>query len=150
MTSPRGYQTGKHLEAFILLVIAERSGHGGAVLSRLKALLPKAWIIDTGQVYRLLRQLESLGALSSEWVQGANGARLRVYRITPMGRERLGEWAEDIRLRVQSLTRFLKLWSELVAEAETGSVLDGGLSATPTLPAEDPAPPSGAPSHRNV
>lgn len=111
MATSRSYQTGKHLEAFILLVISRETLHGGAVINRLKALLPTDWIVDDGHVYRLLRTLEANGALESTWITEVAGAPVRVYRITGTGRIRLNHWKEDIELRVRSLQTFLHLWA---------------------------------------
>ncbi len=111
MPASRGYQTGKHLEAFILVILAQESMHGGAVLNRLKQLLPPVWTIDDGHVYRLLRNMESEGALQSDWVTEAAGAPVRLYRLTDAGRLRLADWKEEIETRVASLNVFLDLWS---------------------------------------
>ncbi|PSR20165.1 MAG: PadR family transcriptional regulator [Sulfobacillus acidophilus] len=108
----RTYQTGKHLEAFILLIVAREPLHGGAIISRLQTILPSVWTIDDGHVYRVLRNLESTGALSSDWVTESVGAPVRVYHITPLGQERLVDWKEEITLRVQSLQTFLDLWEQ--------------------------------------
>lgn len=112
MPETRGYHTGKHLEAFILLLISRQPMHGGAVLSRLKDILPAIWTIDDGQVYRLLRSLEADQALTSAWITQDAGAPVRVYRITDMGRTRLDAWKDDIEVRVQSLKTFLELWRQ--------------------------------------
>ena len=87
--------------------------YGGAVITRLKAILPSRWTIDDGQVYRLLRQLESDGAVTSQWVVENTETPVRVYRLTPLGHQRLVFWKEDITLRVQSLQQFLELWATL-------------------------------------
>lgn len=108
--SSRSYQTGKHLEAFILLLLAKEPQHGGAIMSQLKAMLPPEWTLDDGRVYRVLRSLEAEGAVTSDWVTEAVGAPVRVYQLTPMGHERLAAWRDDIALRVQSLHTFLDLW----------------------------------------
>ena len=111
MTRSRVYQTGKHLEAFILLIISQESVHGGGVISRLKNILPAVWTIDDGHVYRLLRSLEAEGALESTWFMEEVGAPIRVYRLTDDGQTRLRAWKEDIELRMNSLQAFLDLWS---------------------------------------
>ncbi len=113
LPSSRGYQTGKHLEAFILVIIATKPRHGGAVLSALKTLLPPVWTIDDGHVYRLLRNLESQAALESTWMTEPTGAPVRLYQITGVGRERLAAWQKDIEVRVTSLTMFLDLYAQL-------------------------------------
>ncbi len=113
MPTARGYQTGKHLEAFILVIIARQPMHGGAVLSALASLLPPVWTIDDGHVYRLLRTLESQGALASTWVTEPPGAPVRLYQMTDLGRQRLNAWKADIEVRVASLTVFLDLWAQI-------------------------------------
>ena len=112
MSNPRSYQTGKHLEAFVLLLISREALHGAALINRLKALLPPGWTVDDGYLYRLLRTLEADHALSSHWVTEPGGAPVRVYQLTEPGRARLQAWKADIELRVRSLQTFLDLWSE--------------------------------------
>lgn len=108
----KSYQTGKHLEAFILLIISRSHLHGGAILAELKTLLPASWTIDDGHVYRLLRQMEHDGMLTSTWVGGHDSTPVRVYALTESGKDRLRFWRDDITLRVQSLSRFLDLWQD--------------------------------------
>lgn len=118
LSNTKSYQTGKHLEAFILLVITQESLHGGAVISRLKSILPSIWTVDDGHVYRLLRRLESDGAVVSTWITEDAGSPVRIYRLTEQGRVLLDEWKEDITLRVQSLQTFLDLWSKSHSETK--------------------------------
>ncbi|MCY0878878.1 MAG: PadR family transcriptional regulator [Firmicutes bacterium] len=106
----KSYQTGKHLAAFLLLLIQQAPDHGGSLIARLAEVLPDGWIIDSGRVYRILRELEDKGYLTSQWVTEGNGAPIRTYRITPAGVGRLAEFAEEIRLRRDSLNRFLAVW----------------------------------------
>lgn len=109
----RRYQTGKHLGDFLLLLVAERADHGGALLERLGAILPRGWTIDTGQVYRLLRTLEDDGMLRSTWQVMPEGAPVRVYAITAAGGEHLRAAAEEIVQRREALGRFLAIWRHL-------------------------------------
>jgi DNA-binding PadR family transcriptional regulator len=121
MTTSRGYQTGKHLEAFILLILSQQPLHGGGVISRLKTILPPVWTIDDGHVYRLLRNLEAVGALESSWLTEEVGAPIRIYRLTDDGTVRLQEWKEDIELRLTSLKTFLDLWANQPKEPTDGT-----------------------------
>ena len=113
MVSSRKYQTGKHLEAFLLLLIKEKPDHGGALMTRLTKFLPGAWTIDDGRLYRMLRELESSGQVTSHWLSEESGAPIRSYSITLMGESRLTDWADEIRLRRSSLNAFLTLWETL-------------------------------------
>lgn len=112
MEPGRRYQTGKHLEAFILLFIFQQPSHGGAILKRLQDELPPVWVIDSGGIYRLLRELENQGAVTSSWVTEEQGAPKRFYKITPEGIERLNQWSQELRVRRSSMDLFLTWWSD--------------------------------------
>ncbi len=109
----RKYQTGRHLAAFLLLLIAQRPDHGGSLIERLRALQPPDWLVDTGRVYRLLRALEDEGALRSNWAPVDGGQPVRVYRMTASGETRLRQEAGQIAARRDALSRFLELWQRL-------------------------------------
>ncbi|RIV23219.1 PadR family transcriptional regulator [Alicyclobacillaceae bacterium I2511] len=97
----------RHLPAFLLLFLNDGPAHGGILWSRMAELVPSVWNVDTGAVYRVLRDLEARGAVNSHWdTQGAGPAK-RVYVITPMGREELQEWYQDILARKRSLDFFI-------------------------------------------
>ncbi len=114
--SPRRYQTGRHLAAFLLLLIAQRPDHGGSLIERLQSLQPPGWTVDSGRVYRLLRTMEEQGALRSNWEIVAAGPQVRVYRITESGQVWLRKEAEQIEARRDALSRFLRIWQ---TEAQT-------------------------------
>ncbi len=108
--SPRRYQTGRHLAAFLLLLIAQQPDHGGSLIERLHGLHPAGWTVDSGRVYRLLRTMEEQGALQSNWAPLAAGQPVRVYRITAGGNTWLRQEAEEIEARRDALNRFLQVW----------------------------------------
>lgn len=108
------YQTGKHLEAFLLLLVAERPDHGGSLLGRLRDVVPDTFTIDSGQTYRLLRNLERQGILASGWAEPAERGRvpLRIYHLTSLGLEHLRTWHAEIEARHASLGSFLRRFDE--------------------------------------
>ncbi len=67
-------------------------------------------MVDSGRVYRLLREMEEEGALRSKWEPMDAGQPVRVYRITPLGEARLASQAEEIQARRDALDRFLQMW----------------------------------------
>jgi len=109
----RRYQTGRHLGGFLLLLVAIRADHGASLIERLRGLQAPPLTVDTGRVYRALRTLEQEGALSSTWTVADGEQPVRVYRLTPAGRERLDREAAEIRARRDGLDRFLAMWREL-------------------------------------
>jgi len=104
----------RHLPAFLLLLLLDGEAHGGTLWSKLKSLLPDQWNIDSGAVYRTLRDLEERGSVSSQWMTEESGPPKRIYAITQKGLEELYEWRKDILLRKQSLEIFLSRFDEHV------------------------------------
>jgi DNA-binding PadR family transcriptional regulator len=114
------YQTGKHLEAFVLLLLTQKPDHGGHLLLRLSALLPQEWALDSGRIYRLLRELEESGFLFSSWTQHDDTAPVRQYQITPQGASRLDNWAQELAVKQALLSRFLVLHQEITSSSAMG------------------------------
>jgi DNA-binding PadR family transcriptional regulator len=105
-TAVRARQQSRHLPAFVLLLIAEAPTHGGALQSALAARLPSLRA-DSAAVYRTLKQLEKDGDVVAEWDTTGAGPPIRVYRVTPQGRESLERWRADVEDRLANLRAFL-------------------------------------------
>ncbi|PWI57215.1 PadR family transcriptional regulator [Sulfoacidibacillus thermotolerans] len=108
-------QTGKHLPAFLLLLIAKRPAHGGALMTELGELLPD-WTIDSGGVYRVLRDMEEHGLLHSAWDTPDGGPPRRIYMLTSEGRQELERWREDILARKRGLDLFVNMYDEWIRQ----------------------------------
>ncbi len=102
----------RHLPAFILLVLAERPAHGGAIHSLLNKSLPH-FQSDTGAVYRSLQHLETEASVTSVWDTTEAGPARKIYHITPSGWDRLDEWRQDMEKRMANLKYFLTTYREL-------------------------------------
>ena len=100
-------QQSRHLPAFILLLVAERPSHGGAVQTWLQTKLPSLKA-DSGAIYRALQQLERDGELAAEWDTSKSGPPRKIYRITPAGRDKLRFWHEDVETRLRNLAFFVQ------------------------------------------
>ncbi|QSO51812.1 helix-turn-helix transcriptional regulator [Alicyclobacillus curvatus] len=103
----------RHLPAFILLFLAEHDAHGGAVLSRLLELMSGNQVIDSAAVYRVLRDLELRGCVTSYWTTDESGPAKRQYHITTQGIEELELWHQDISWRKRNLEYFLAQYESL-------------------------------------
>lgn len=97
----------RHLPAFLLLYLLDGPAHGGALWNRLQAILPSDWSIDSGAVYRVLRDLEERGAVSFTWNTEEPGPAKKVYILTDTGRQELFHWYQDIQVRQHNLQLFL-------------------------------------------
>ncbi|SMP62778.1 PadR family transcriptional regulator [Anoxynatronum buryatiense] len=97
----------RHLTAFILLVLAQESMHGGAIHTTLREKLPN-FNTDTGAIYRCLQELEKDQAVKSSWHTEESGPARKVYEISETGLTELDEWKKDIETRLENLQFFLR------------------------------------------
>lgn len=113
---------GRHLASFALLLLAEEPAHGLALHRSINELLPAGLKVDTGNLYRLLREMEARGSLHSSWRTKGSGAARRVYQITVAGIAELGEWRQDIARRREAFDRFVQRYDAL--QATSGASLE--------------------------
>lgn len=98
-------RTLRPLEAFLLLLVAERPGYGAELYLRLGELM-EGLIPPRGEVYRALCKLHRAGALTLRLHPGLRGTPRKVYALTPQGRALLQRWAEEVPRRLANLQRF--------------------------------------------
>lgn len=91
----------------LLLLLAERPGHGYELIERLRAFGFAG--SRTASLYRELRLLEEAGFVSSHWeaTEGRGPAR-RVYEVTPSGIEALLGCAENAEYLARVLQRYVR------------------------------------------
>lgn len=118
MRSTRKGQQYRHTPAFILLLLAQADAYGASLLNRLERELP-AYRTDSAIIYRTLQDLEQGGAVESYWDHEQSGPGRKWYKITAIGRKTLNEFREDIAMRHQNLSYFLKVHDELGQEEGT-------------------------------
>ncbi|GAA1189420.1 hypothetical protein GCM10009654_53700 [Streptomyces hebeiensis] len=113
----------------ILLLLAERPGHGYELTQRLGAF---GWAeAESAHVYRLLRGLEKDGRISSRWRASASGPARRVYEITPAGSTSLALWFVRLGELHTTLHQFLERYIQLNANGGSGR---GVVPAVRSLP----------------
>lgn len=79
----------------LLLLLAEREGHGYELVERL-GCLGFDWDAKPGPTYGELRKLEGAGLVASTWDLGTRGPARRVYQLTGTGRRALQAAAQDM------------------------------------------------------
>ncbi|MFD4411151.1 MULTISPECIES: helix-turn-helix transcriptional regulator [unclassified Streptomyces] len=99
------------LTPVLLLLLAERQGHGYELVQRLGAF--GCADADPAHVYRLLRGMESSGEVSSHWHASASGPARRVYAITPQGAMDLALWFVRLGELHSTLHLFLERYVQL-------------------------------------
>lgn len=91
----------------VLLMLRDGPAHGYDLLARLPEVFPRAVEPpDPGTFYRLLRNVEAEGGVSSSWQASESGPARRVYALTPEGREQLDWWSLQIDREIEALSRF--------------------------------------------
>jgi PadR family transcriptional regulator, regulatory protein PadR len=104
--------TGRGMEPFILLLLAEGAAHGYEVAQAMTDWGFRRAARDPSGMYKVLRQLEEQGYLGSDWAfEGAGPAR-RVYRLTKAGEAYLHERAQDLNRQAQRIAEFGERYRE--------------------------------------
>jgi len=93
---PQRGQIARLVEPCLLTLLSERARHGYDLTSALGrfGLDPEA--LDSGLVYRALRDMETAGWVTSDWHVGAGGPPRRIYNLTPSGKAALEVWREEL------------------------------------------------------
>jgi PadR family transcriptional regulator PadR len=79
------------LDMLILKAVSLGKLHGYAVLLRIGQISGGALNIQQGALYPALYRLEHRGMITSDWGTSENNRQAKYYRLTALGRRRLGE-----------------------------------------------------------
>ena len=101
------------MEPFVTVLLAGGVAHGYAIVGELAGLGITNGSVDVGQVYRVLRDLEAAGLVSSSWTTGSGPAR-RDYELTETGYAALDEWAAVMKERTRLVGEFDARYLEAV------------------------------------
>jgi DNA-binding PadR family transcriptional regulator len=103
---------GRHVPAFVLLMLAEKPRYGLEILNELNERLPYSRF-DSAAVYKTLNKLEDKGCLAFDWDHSEPGPPKKIYYLTPEGHHTLEEFYEDIQMRRSNLDFFLTTYHTL-------------------------------------
>ena len=90
-----------------MLLLHCKESHGYDLLDGLKAFGFEQNPVDSSTVYRILRDLEESGFVTSHWDTDSAGPARRLYRITAEGDRFLAWWVGDLRETDRVLHYFL-------------------------------------------
>lgn len=79
------------LDLLILKAVSLGPLHGYGVLLRIQQISGEELVIHQGSLYPALYRLEHQGAIASEWGESETNRKAKYYRLTALGRKRLGE-----------------------------------------------------------
>jgi PadR family transcriptional regulator len=102
--TPRNWMT-----AVILLLLREWSSYGYDLMERMAAFGFAA--MNPGSLYRVLRQLEKDGMVSSTWDTSGQGPARRMYSITDAGEAYLKLWTSGIEQYRSMMNTFFRLYT---------------------------------------
>jgi PadR family transcriptional regulator, regulatory protein PadR len=95
------------LDMLILKAVSLGKLHGYAVLLRIGQISGGALNIQQGALYPALYRLEHRGLITSEWGTSDNNRKAKYYRLTALGRRRLGEETASWNRLADAITRSL-------------------------------------------
>ena len=93
----------------ILLSIREWNSYGYELMERARTFGFEA--MNTGTLYRKLRQMEDKGVVESSWETPGGGPARRMYAITDAGEAYLGLWAKSLERHQKSMDNFFWLYA---------------------------------------
>ena len=77
------------LDFIVLQALRWGPSHGYGVLQLIRAQSRNVLQVETGSLYPALQRLLRQRAIAAEWGVSETGRKVRIYRLTPKGRERL-------------------------------------------------------------
>ncbi|MFE9258092.1 helix-turn-helix transcriptional regulator [Streptomyces sp. NPDC006879] len=103
----------------LLLLLAERRGHGYELMERLRDFGCAG--TEPAHVYRLLRTLEAAGSVTSHWRASDSGPARREYRLTGQGARELTHSFARLGALHMTLHLFLERCDQLGVTEPAGS-----------------------------
>ncbi len=119
------------LRPCVLLLLAERPGHGYDLVERLKPF-GFDWG-GPGPLYQTLRRLEDSGWVVSAWDASETGPARRTYELTAEGRAVLASWAASLDRLSAMIEKYRDRYASVLSLATTGR------AGADTQPAASPA-----------
>jgi PadR family transcriptional regulator PadR len=77
------------LDLLILRTLDLRPMHGSAIAERISQVTRGTFQVKPGSLFPALHRLEQEGWIEGEWLEGAEGRRVKQYQLTRDGRQQL-------------------------------------------------------------
>jgi transcriptional regulator len=95
------------LDALILKTLADAPRHGYGIARQIEEAAGDALQIEDGSLYPSLYRMEQKGWIEAEWGMSELGRRVKLYRLTGAGRDRLHQETEQWRTFADVVSRIL-------------------------------------------
>ncbi len=79
-----------NLDLLLLTILKDGPAHGYAIIGELRRRSDDVFDLPEGTIYPALHRMERSGVLATQWTE-SSGRRRRVYQLSGLGREVLGE-----------------------------------------------------------
>lgn len=108
-----GKNLDKLVKPAVLSLLAQGARHGYALLGELveTGLFDDGDAPDASGVYRILKELESQGFVTTEWDLASSGPARRIHTLTGAGRKCLKKWGETLenyQVRIQKIRNLIE------------------------------------------
>lgn len=108
-----GFKSGEFIEVVFLALLAREPSYGYKLIEKAREYGISSEFLERGIAYRILRKLEAMGLVRSKWkMPEENGPPKRVYTITPMGKEALKEWINQVKSQIKYLNHLIETSEE--------------------------------------
>ncbi len=113
------FGTGQWIEGYILLILSKTPTHGYDITKTLADFGVKfGGVSQMGMLYRILRQMEEMDLVASEWETHGGGSPKRVYSLTDSGQEYLKVYVENLKDLKTRIDEFLNEYSKTKNRSE--------------------------------
>ena len=110
----------RFFEPAVLLALRDGPAHGYELVDEMGSW-GDDYVVDSGNLYRMLRSLEDEGLVRSTWSDSDRGAARRVYALEPKGARVLEAWAEALTATEAVLHRFRSAFEAAPDDAQEAS-----------------------------
>ena len=107
------YKMERFLEVCILLLLYKETGHGYGLIEQLSYFGSSEERINVSTLYRTLRNMEKERLVVSNWEEGGQGPKKRVYNITDSGQKELVSWIEALKGRKARIEKLINRYESL-------------------------------------
>jgi len=109
----------RFVEPALLLLLHFKPNHGYGLIDGLERVGFGDYPVDPSAIYRVLRQLEAQGMVTSSWdTESTAGPPRRVYCLTEAGDRYLAAWVADLRATDRILHCFLDAYNAHMEESK--------------------------------
>jgi len=104
----------RFLEVCMLLLLYDEIGYGYGLIEELSSFGFSEADLNLSTLYRTLRKMEKEKLVTSQWEDGGQGPKRRVYQITTNGKNELDQWIRILKVRKSRIESLVTKYDEKV------------------------------------